>query len=423
MMMRKIFITILSTVFAFCLLFPATARAQGTASASVVDTTVYVSPVIRSAIDAWLAVSPPVALPYYAITYVHQRANGDTFVSLAALNIAHPTDKWRITDHTVAWMESAIVRPDYSVILVTQKPKLKIDFAIPSLAPGGGSDISFPWEYGKKMMYGIEGIHAAGGGGAYAVGFNAVDFLGGSDLGSGVASNKVYAAFPGVVDYVCSDPVTTLVRTADTASGNRFIYAHMLDNANLVEAHAFIKGQMIGTLKSGTFDDECGWADQTNLHYHLHFGFEMANNSYRIQNCILSGTTEDWMCGSDNVSAGEYLLSESLSCVGCHDGGISVTNPSFWDMVITGFDQLWSTLILANLPPHETMEYTYVILNTVVLVLKIAWVMVYSNVNLGHLAAVLVIALGVKLILGIAELAAFVLKAYKSIFPQWPGLG
>lgn len=419
-MQRTFFIFL--TVFALvCLTLPTTASAQGR-TASVVDTTVDVSPAIRSAIDAWLAVSPPVALPYYAINYVHQRGE-DTFVSLAALNIVHPTDTWHITDSSVAWIGSVLVHADQSVsrydLLPAKRPGLQKVFAIPSFAPGGGADVRWPWQGGEKLMYGEEGVHAAGGGGAYATGFDAVDFLGGNDLGSGVASDMVFAAFAGTVDYVCSDPTTTLIRTTDTASGNRFIYAHLLDNANLIENHVFAKGASIGTVKHGSFDDNCGWAEQQDTHYHLHFGFEAANNAFRMENCILNIDTEKWTCGAKTVSPGEYLLNVDTNEGG---GGISVTNPSFWDMVMVGFTQIWSDFVIKSLPDHKAMEFIYVLYNAVGLMLKIAYVMVYSNVNLDHLMAVIFVALISKSLLGLAEMFMFVIKAYKSLFPQAPFL-
>jgi hypothetical protein len=49
-------------------------------------------------------------------------------------------------------------------------------------------------------------------------------------------------------------------------------------------------------------------------------------------------------------------------------------------------------------------------------------VMVYSNINLGHLMAVLFVALIVKSLFGVAEMFMFLLKAYKSLFPQAPFL-
>jgi hypothetical protein len=412
--MKKIFFFLLVVfMLSLSLTMPGMARAQ--VPASVVDTTTYVPASIRSAVDAWLAVSPPTALPYYAITYFDPRGL-DTFVSLAALNIPTPSAAWHVTEDA-AWLGSVLIHADQSVTMISM-PRASMGikaFAIPYLAPGGGADIRFPWQNGEKMMYGEAGVHAAGGGGAYAEGFLAVDFLGGSDLGSGVAHDMVYAAFDGTVDYVCADDTTTLIRTTDEASDNRFIYAHLLDNANLVENHVFTKGTGIGSLKHGTFDDDCGWADQTDLHYHLHFGFEAANNAFRMEDCILDIDTEKWTCGTDTVSPGEYLL--NVDAGGGIGGGVSVDNPSFWDMVLVGFSGLWTSLVVDNLPEHKALEYTYVLYNTVILMLKIAWVMVYSNINLGHLVVVLFVGLVIKAIFGIAEFLMFLLKAWKSLIP------
>lgn len=405
--MKKIFLPFLLALVAIALMKPVGTRAHGVSS--VVDSTVETAPAIRSGIDAWLSSHAPVDVPFYVITYVH-----DDFVSLAAF--ALPADRWYV-DNAV-WVGSVSVK-NGGVTLITppieKTPKL---LAMPALTGGGSANVLFPWEGGKKMMYGESGIHAAGGSGSYATGFDAVDFLGGTDLGSGVASNKVYAAYAGEVDYVCEDGTTTLIRTTDASTGYRFIYAHMLDNANLVEGFGFTRAQLIGTLKSGSFDDTCGWAEQTDKHYHLHFGFEMASNAFRLEGCTLNSSTEDWTCGSTAVSPGEYLMKSSSN----GGGGISVTDPSFWDLVLTGMMQFWDATIVANLPNHTTMEYTYVLYNAVILTLKIAWVMVYSNVNLGHLAAVLLISIAFRAVMGVAEFIMFLFKTYNTIFPKIPGM-
>lgn len=409
--MKKIFAICFVLMIGLALLVqPAHASAS---PASVVDVTVDVAPAVRSAVDAWLAVRPPVQLPFYAITYVNQRG-ADTFVSLAALNIATPTDTWHVTDSSVAWIGSVLVRADGSVrpLWTPEKHDLGLVkvLSMPKLA-GGSSDVRFPWDSGKKMLYGEAGVHAAGGGGSYAVGFDAVDFLGGSDLGSGVASDNVYAAYAGVVDYVCVDAVTTLVRVTDETSGNSFIYAHLLNNASLVEGHEFRRGDKMGALKWGTFSDDCGHAEQQETHYHLHFGFEANSGSFRMENCILGVGTEKWTCGTKTVSPGEYIVKSAGT------GGTVSSNPSFWDMFLTGFLSIWNSYIVTALPSHKTLEYTYVLFNAIAIALKIGWVMVYSNVNISHLAIIIGIGMAFKALLSIAEFIAFLFKLWKSLVP------
>jgi hypothetical protein len=69
------------------------------------------------------------------------------------------------------------------------------------------------------------------------------------------------------------------------------------------------------------------------------------------------------------------------------------------------------------MPTHKAIQYTYVIYSTVKLMIKIARVMVYSNINLGYLFAVVVIGMGVKILFGLAEFIVFLFKAWKSLVP------
>lgn len=405
-------------LLALALSLPSMGVVHAQEAAYVIDTTIPVEPALRSDIDAWLAGNAPIPLPYWAITYVAPKGL-DTFVSLTALDLATADEAWHATDSNQAvWMGSVIVHEDGSVEMYAtdvgaQASALKL--AMPDLT-GGGSAYNFPWSAGGTMMYGPRGVHDAGGG-SYADGMYAVDFVGGDDMGSGVANNNVYAVALGTVDYVCADDTTTLVRTHNAVTDDYFIYAHLLDNVNLAMDHAFSRGALIGATKYGTFDDSCGYADQTAKHYHLHFGFEFGSGYFRLENCILSQTTEKWTCGTQTVSMGQFLKGGGGLGHPADDTGMNVDQPSFWDYVVTGAVSLWDKTIIQNMPTHKTMQYTYVIYSTVKLMLKLARVMVYSNLNLGHLFAVMVVAIGIKIAFGIAEFIVFLFKAWKSLVP------
>ena len=374
--------------------------------------------------------SAPIDMPNWSITYVGQPDDetGEIFVSLVALKVDNPTqDKWHITDDdVVAWMGSVIVHPDDSVNLYSdggydqQSNKGGAKFSAP-LQDGGGANVRFPWESSKTMLYGTRGIHAAGGGAEYAIGFSAVDFLGGDDLGPGVASNKVYAAATGEVDYVCQDPTTTLIRTENTATDDYYIYAHLLENSTLTEGYTFNQGALIGSLKYGTFDDNCGWAEQTAQHYHLHFGFKPANNAFTLQGCVLDMSSEKWTCGTKEISTGQYLQATGGAPVVGDDGGALSGQLGFWDYILTGAVSVWDQLIVQNLPDHTTNQFLYALYNGVSIAVRIARVMVYSNLNLSHFFAVLFFALGVRAYLAIAEAIVFIAKAYKSLMAGYLG--
>jgi hypothetical protein len=412
-----------------CAFIPMSVHAQETPH--VIDTTIPVDGVLRTDINTWLSQSAPAPEIYWAITYVGKpdEDNGDVFVSVVALDIDAPTTKWHITDNTVVtWMGSVIVHADNTVEVYSdggyaeeqQARRNGVKLAAPKL-DGGGSNVRFPWDSGMSMMYGTRGIHEAGGGGQYAQGFSAVDFIGGDDLGASVASNRIYAVANGTVDYVCQDPTTTLVRTANTQTGDYYIYAHLLENVNLTEDYSFYQGDYIGSLKYGTFDDNCGWAEQTAKHYHLHFGFRPANGFFTLEDCTLSMASQEWKCGNnETVKVGQFITNGygqgSIPTIG-DDAGTYSKLINFWDLMLGGASQMWDKFVIANMPDHTTNTFLYALYNGVSVAIRVARVMVYSNINLGHLVAVLVFAMGIKVLFGIAEFVMFLFKAWKSLVP------
>ena len=384
----------------------------------VIAVTMPIADGVKEHVNAWLATAAPAQYPYWAITYAEQRGLG-WLVSIAALSIEDPAQKWYITDHA-AWLGTVMVYADGTVAIYADDPATTestgATFKLAALPAqqGGGAHLRFPWEEGGSMMYGPRGVHDAGGGGAYAEGFLAVDFVGGDDLGSGAASPKVYAADAGTVDYRCADGTSTLVRLHNEESGEYYIYAHLIDNANLVQDHEFSAGSFMGNLRYGTFDDNCGWAEQQDDHYHLHFGFEAEGNSFRMEDCILNTGTEKWNCGNRVVSTGGFLVSNGAGGTG---GSGSVNQPSFFDYFVAGVIDIYDTAILSILPDHQAIEFTNVLYETVSMTVKLAQILVYSNVNLGPLVTIVGIAFGIKMVLGLAEFVVFLFKAWKSLVP------
>lgn len=432
--MKKTFLLSFIAILVAVVIFPFTgARAEGE-TPSIVDTTIPVDGVIIADLNTWLADNAPVAYPYWAVTYAGDPdALGDVFVSLVAIDVADPNAQWYIEDRhpedgtddsVVRWMGSVTVHADHSVSLFSdggyndapQAHALKI--AAPVSMPildGGGNNVRFPWQFGKSMIYGTRGIHDAGGGGAYAVGFSAVDFLGGQDLGTGIASNRVLSVATGEVDYVCEDGTTVTIRTA--SAGDYYIYAHLMDNSSLIEGYTFYQGDTIGYLKYGSFDDTCGWAEQTADHYHLHFGFKPANDAFKIGGCILDMNTEKWTCGTEVVSPGGTLKNLGSTLTTGDDASAFSNQLSFWDYLLMGGEQLLHGLLLDHLPDHQSNSYLYALYNAVNISVRIARVMVYQNISLSWLMAVFAFGITIKGVFLIAEVVAFALKAWKSLIP------
>jgi len=398
------------------------AFAPGVAYASdppyVAHSTIPVDDEVKAVINSWLAVSAPSAAPYYSITYFQVDDDLSTFVSLVGLDLADPSQDWNLTNgHQVTWRGSVKIFEDGTVEMIShnrtdsaRSPR----FARPRF-DGGGSHLSFPWSTGKSMMYGQNGVHDAFS--PYAVEYVAVDFVGGDDMGSGVAGPNVYASTDGEIEYVCEDATTTAVEVYNDVTGDHILYAHLLDNANLVLEHEFAKGEMVGSLKYGSFDDECGYASQASNHYHLHYEFiPSASNTFRIEGCVLNTTSQKWTCGTTSVSPGQFLRG-GYGGTGLDDSGVAVAQPNFWDSFLSAVTGVYKTAIVDNMPDHSAIEFTHVIYNSVKITLRIARVMVYSNVNLAPLALVVVTGFGIKILFGLAEFIVFLFKAWKSLVP------
>lgn len=420
-MMKKILYVTVLLIASFFIL-PGQVRADEDAP-QIIKTTKPISADIRAAVEAWIgSEDAPVNVPYWAITY-HQARGADTLVSLVALDLITPDQSWRITDDDkVVWMGTVIVDNLFlTVEMYSSDPyddqASMFKAASPSNAAGGGSYVRFPWVAGMTMMYGPRGVHAAGGGGEYATGFLAVDFVGGDDMGSGVAPPQVYAVTAGEVDYVCSDSTSTLIRTYNSTTNDYFIYAHLLDNANLELEHEFSAGALIGNLKYGSFNDTCGWAEQSSRHYHLHFGFQAASNTMRMENCILNTGTEKWTCGTQTVSTGQFLRGGGGVSSGGDSGGLSIQQPGFFDYVLTGAITIFDRTVVRAMPSHTSLQYTNVIYTSAKLAIRMAFVLVRSNINLGPLVSVVLLGFGIKAIFSLAEFIVFLFKAWKSLVP------
>jgi hypothetical protein len=398
------------------LLFLLLAYSSGPASAQVipgriVDTTYPLDTAVRDALDDWLAVSPPAPVQYYAVTY--SRVDGmDTLVSLVGLDIADPDDPWTLEGEQAVWIGSVRVRYNGEIVPLYQPEQVNAFKVLARTirAAGGGSYVRFPWQAGKGVMYGPRGVHAAGYG---TSGMVAVDLVGGSSIGSNIAGPGVYASDAGTVDYVCEDGTSVAIRTHNSSTGDYFIYAHLQDNANLELDHEFSAGASIGTLRYGSFDDSCGWADQQSTNYHLHWGIVPSGGTYQAEGCILSDGK--WHCGSNTVSPTQILY--HTNAIGADDPGGSL-EVTFFDQLLLGLIQIFDRGVVKLLPEHDSPTLLIRLLaNGIILTFRVAFVLLKGNFNLGPLMAMLAFAIGYKLIFGTVWIVLVVLRAIKSLVP------
>ena len=374
---------------------------------------------VRSALLSWLEVAKPVPAPYYAVTYI-ENIGVDTAVSMVALNIGDPSEEWHITEDEngetkVIWMGSVIVRADGSVDeLFAPVGALK---TASMRGAGGGSYVSFPFTAGSYAVYGPRGVHGSGDYGTS--GMLAVDLVGGDDL-SGSMFAAAYASDAGTVDYVCDDGVSVAIRTYNASTGDYFVYAHLLDNANLVLSHEFAKSELLGSIKYGNFDDSCGWAEQADNHYHIHWMFQPSGGFFQAEGCILDTTSQKWTCGTEVIGIGGKLYGGGGSSAGLDDpttiNGGTNNETGFWDYMLIGLVSIFDAGILKLLPSHNSPTAIIAALyNIIRIFFRVVWTLTRFNVNLRPVMALLIFVIASRLIFGAIWLVFAVLRTIKAI--------
>lgn len=282
---------------------------------------------------------------------------------------------------------------------------------------GGGSYVSFPMSAGSYAVYGPRGVHGDGDYGTS--GMLAVDLVGGDDL-SGSMLAAAYASDAGEVDYVCDDGVSVAIRTYNATTGDYFLYSHLLDNENLVLSHEFEKGDLLGSLKYGNFNDSCGWAEQQDDHYHIHWMFSPSGGFFQAEGCVLQVSTQKWTCGTNVIGIGGQLYGGVGSGTGIDDvttpGGGTNKETGFWDYTLIGFVSIFDRGLLKLLPTHQSPTAIIgALFNIVRIMLRVVWTLTRFNINLGPLVALILIAIGFKLLMGAVYLVFAVLRTIKAL--------
>lgn len=406
----------LALLLAWCL--PVRPALAQVAPGQIIDTTKPISEELRGHLNAWLAVSPPAPVPSYVVTYV-QGAGDNTFVSLAAFDGEPET--WGLEDGGAVWIGTVIVHEDGSVTPYSATPAASVPhLAIPDLGDGGGSYVAFPWQKGKQMQYGPRAIHGLGDYGTS--GMYAVDLVSGDDLGSGAAPPFAYASDTGTVDYVCDDDVSVAIRTYNSSTDDYFVYAHLLNNSGLAVDHTFSRGAPIGKIKYGSFGESgegCGWAQQSESHYHIHWMFTPASGSFRAENCILSFSTKKWTCGTKTVGTGQWLTGGGgLGGFDDPNGEFGPTEPTFFDYLVDGLIDFVQVALVDLLPEHHSPGVMLIsIYNTAKLTLRVAYILLKGNFDVRPFIVMLGVAMVLRLNLFVVWLVLAILRAIKALVP------
>ena len=262
------------------------------------------------------------ASKYYAATDI-RAADGWRFVSVAGLELLDAQLGWRLADANWVglvvlnqqedghWIGATEGTPEFSSLLAKVPDNILTPAAKLSLDPRQRSMMiaetyRFPWQSGKTMLYGSLGVHNNGFS-SVVPDWKAVDFLSDGDTGAGHAPNQLLAAASGSISYVCNDGTSAAVRIGD------LFYTHLLYNGNLYTGRSFSQSDVLGSLKSGSFNDNCGWASQGSNWFHVHWGFP--NNGYfSVEDWTLNLSDGLWRRSGETQGIGHWFEAEGSSC-------------------------------------------------------------------------------------------------------------
>ncbi len=298
----------------------------------------------RDAIEVLLEGDPPTAETYvYVVTDSEEITETAWLISIAALDIEGDLGDWNLFTDGV-WIGS---------VVVTYGGSYLAEYYDPDYTGGGSAIVYFPFTPGKKAQYGPLGVHNSWG-------LHSVDLFGGYNWGSDVYS-EAYAATDGDIIWYCDDGTQVTIKVHGPAGD--MIYAHLepgntsLYNGGQVRQRRSLGGLVAGDIQSS----ECGYADQPNDQYHLHWGFEPnagEGDAMMVEGCFLTISTEQWQCGSGLiVGIGGWLVSGStyVPIDDPDDPGDDPTGPTtggghIWDGPISAISSIFQALIVAYLP-------------------------------------------------------------------------
>ena len=376
-----------------------------TPTPALADPSVVVSSGLSSAVlSAILADNPEPTAELWAITDVN--AVGDySMISLAGLDVEDPTDTSTWDVYNAIWFGTAIARDNldssYTVGLQGSATYTTLlgesSFSIPTAGDlgggSGGSWIWFPWRIGSQANYGRLGVHNASS--TLLPGWKAVDFVGGSTYGDSIYQNLIYGAKTEPIEWVCRDGTQVGLKTAN------FYYLHLEENSSLQAGSMIYQGQPIGSLVMGSFDDNCGHAEQQTTSYHLHFGFRTTSDYFQMEHWVLNLNSGVWSNGDYTVGIRENLLAEWPE----HSGPVPTQGPtptpggptptvgtepppppayggdSLWDPVVYGLHDM-AEVTAARFPEHEASGFGSQITSGAEIAIRVAFVMLSSNFDL-----------------------------------------
>ena len=263
----------------------------------------------------------PIIADYYAISALQDEGDW-LFVSVVGLVNLDADLNWNLQDNA-SWYGLILLHRDgsglwtgavegttkFSLLLTDVPETILTAEAKQDLDPhqfsmmSSSSSYAFPWQGGTNMQYGSLGVHNNG----FISGWKAVDFISDGNTGQGHAPNSLRAAASGTISYVCNDGTSVAIRIGD------LMYTHLLYNGNLYTGHYFNQCDELGQLKPGSFNNTCGYANQSPGWFHVHWGFP-DTGSFQAEGWTLSLSDEKWRKGGETREIYDWFQAETCGC-------------------------------------------------------------------------------------------------------------
>lgn len=95
------------------------------------------------------------------------------------------------------------------------------------------------------------------------------------------------------------------------------MYTHLLNSSNLYVGRTFDQGSEMGQMKTGTFNENCGYASQSSNWFHVHWGFPNTG-SFQAEGWTLTFATQLWQQGSETRGIHAWFTAEGASSSTCN---------------------------------------------------------------------------------------------------------
>jgi hypothetical protein len=239
------------------------------------------------------------------------------------------------------------------------------------LAAASADGAIFPWQNGMKMWLGPRGTHACGFG---LNSWSANDWVSDGNTSEGRAPDVVYTSQAGAISYICKGDINEAVRI-----GN-FVYEH-LRPGNYQIGDQYAQGEPLGNLVHGSFSESCGWAQQSDANFHVHW-CSPTGDWTNIEGWSYNYDTACWSRGEESVCIGDYMTASGGSNGGNPDpgGGSDGGGGNLWTLILNGVTKLVAWLVY-KFPDHNEIGITQMVVDTTSTGIAVLFIVIFTQID------------------------------------------